>query len=526
MQSLNNQSNIPLRANAIYIGTWDDIIKYQNIQINLNADTNCEITYYTSNDKVLIDSTVFQYNANSNYFNSINSISRYVYFTVRNLQNIDQNNFNFSVLYKDYPVSGGGIASNVTIDNPLNQDGSVFVGGNLALTGDVNANITNQSLDVNVLNSSIAVSGSVSVSNLNDLSGVRVDISGETVNVSNLSDISGVYVNNTQLNKLTFDQNNYLYADISGQTVNIGNSSIPISGSVSVSNLNDLSGVRVDISGETVNVSNLSDISGVYVNNTQLNKLTFDQNNYLYADISGQTVNIGNSSIPISGSVSVSNLNDLSGVRVDISGETINVSNLSDISGIYVNNTQLNKLTFDSGNNLDINLNNVSSGFLQSGGLKSYLVNTSLAVTNSALSNMSFSSGNLNVKDTQNSYTSGALNVSDATTHTTLTNIYNCVNTRGSGIFIQGPIVMGGYTSVINLSTLPVKCLTIYGVSSDATILTVLFSQDGSSFHASQYSYTLATANNFGFALNACPKYICLQSSQAVTTLQAYLDYS
>ena len=40
-----------------------------------------------------------QYTANDTFFSSQNSKSRYVYFTVRNLDNVDQNNFNFSVLY-------------------------------------------------------------------------------------------------------------------------------------------------------------------------------------------------------------------------------------------------------------------------------------------------------------------------------------------------------------------------------------------------------------------------------------------
>ena len=153
-QSLNNNSNTPLRANAIYIGSWDDILQFQNIQINLNANTNCEITYYTSNNKVLIESTTFNYTANSNYFNSINSTSRYVYFTIRNTTNVNQTNFNFSVIYKDFPEFTANIGSNVnaTITSPLNLDGSVFVGGNLALTGSVDANIINTSLDVAVSN--------------------------------------------------------------------------------------------------------------------------------------------------------------------------------------------------------------------------------------------------------------------------------------------------------------------------------------------------------------------------------------
>lgn len=167
-QSLNNNSNTPLRANTIYIGSWDDILQFQNIQINLNADTNCQITYYTSNNKVLIESTTFNYTANSNYFNSINSTSRYVYFTVRNTTSSNQTKLNFSVLYKEFPEFTANIGSNVdaTITSPLNLDGSVFVGGNLTITGTVDANITNTSLDVNVTNPVTSVDANITNTSL------------------------------------------------------------------------------------------------------------------------------------------------------------------------------------------------------------------------------------------------------------------------------------------------------------------------------------------------------------------------
>jgi hypothetical protein len=289
MQSLNNQSNIPLRANAIYIGSWDDILKYQNIQVNLNADTNCEILYYTSNDKVLIESQAFQYNANSNYFNSINVTSRYVYFTVRNLQNVNQNNFNFSVLYKDFPVSSGSGGGDVTIISPLIDD------------------------------------------------------------------------------------------------------------------------------------------------------------------------------------------------------------------------------------SVSVNLNAINSDFIDGGnndGLKVAIQNESLAITNASLSDMTF--------------TDEQLNVSDATTHTTLDNIYNVVNSRGSGVFTTENMGAASITNVINLSNLNVKCLTIYGTVSEATTLTVVFSPNNviGYYYPSQYSYEIASAGSFGFAINACPNYICLQTSNALTKLEAFIDYS
>jgi len=204
MQSLNNSSNVPLRGSAIYIGSWDDILKYQLVQVTLKTDTNCEITYYTSNDKVYVDSTTFSYTAGSNYFNSINSTSRYVYFTVRNLTTDLQTEFSFSVLYKDYPVSSsGGVSSDVSIVGPLNEDGSVFVGGNLALTGTV---------DVNVLNS-------VDVNNFPAVQDISI------TDITTSTDL------NVKLNAI-----NSSFVDNNGLKVSVVNSSIPISGSVSVSN--------------------------------------------------------------------------------------------------------------------------------------------------------------------------------------------------------------------------------------------------------------------------------------------------
>ena len=244
MQSLNNQSNIPLRANAIYIGSWDDILKYQNVQITLNADTNCEITYYTSNDKVFIENQTFAYNANDNYYNSINSTSRYVYFTVRNLQNVNQTQFNFSVLYKDYPVSsGGGIGNDVNIINPLNQDGSVFVGGNLALTGAVDANITNALLDVSDADTHTK------------LDSVITDLDKFTFD--NLNNVN-INLNNLNSNFIDAGNNN-------GLKVAVQNSSL----SVSVSNF-----------PETQAVSNGS-LSSMSFNTNRLNVLDSDANTKL-----------------------------------------------------------------------------------------------------------------------------------------------------------------------------------------------------------------------------------------------------
>ena len=162
-------------------------------------------------------------------------------------------------------------------------------------------------------------------------------------------------------------------------------------------------------------------------------------------------------------------------------------------------------------------MNAINSDFIDAGnndGLKVAIQNESLAITNASLSDMTF--------------TDEQLNVSDATTHTTLDNIYNVVNSRGSGSFSTQNMGAGSISNVINLSNLNVKCLTIYGTVTEATTLTVVFSPNNviGYYYPSQYSYEIASAGPFGFAINACPNYICLQTLNALTKLEAFIDYS
>jgi len=169
------------------------------------------------------------------------------------------------------------------------------------------------------------------------------------------------------------------------------------------------------------------------------------------------------------------------------------------------------------GDSVSVNLNAINSDFIDAGnndGLKVAIQNTEIAVTNASLSDMTF--------------TDEQLNVSDATTHTTLDNIYNVVNSRGSGVFTTENMGAASITNVINLSNLNVKLLTIYGTVTEATTLTVVFSPNNviGYYYPSQYSYEIASAGSFGFGINVCPNYICLQTSNALTKLEAFIDYS
>jgi hypothetical protein len=293
MQSLNNTSNVPLRGSAIYIGSWDDILKYQNIQVSLNADSDCEITYYTSNDKLFIESTTFVYDSGTNYFNSINSTSRYVYFTVRNLDNTNQSSFNFSVLYKLSPVSsGGGVSENVTIVGPLNGDGSVRVGGDLTLAGTVDTNVTNTLLNVSDADTHTkldtsnlylsAVSTNTGKFGFNgDNLYVQVQNFPATQNVSDADTHTKLDSVVTDLNKFIFNGNN-LNTQVNN-TVNVSDSDSHTSLTNINNNLN-----KFNKSGSVLWLNNSTGVNGVSlaVNLTAQNQynLTF------YGNVSGATV--------------------------------------------------------------------------------------------------------------------------------------------------------------------------------------------------------------------------------------------
>ena len=225
MQSLNNQSNSPLRAEAIYIGSWDDILQYQNIQINLQATTNCQIIYYESNDKVLVNQTAYSYSAGNVYFNSLTSTSRYVYFTVRNLEATNQTQFNFSILYKQSPASTSTIGSDVNIISPVDGDGyvEVSVQNVVDISGTVTTDISGQTVDIS--GQSVVVSGSVNVDNF-----PASQVVSGSVNVDNFPA--------SQVISGSVNVDNFPASQVISGSVNVDNfpASQVISGSVNVDN--------------------------------------------------------------------------------------------------------------------------------------------------------------------------------------------------------------------------------------------------------------------------------------------------
>ncbi|MBS1738540.1 MAG: hypothetical protein JSS98_18310 [Bacteroidetes bacterium] len=199
-------------------------------------------------------------------------------------------------------------------------------------------------------------------------------------------------------------------------------------------------------------------------------------------------------------------------------------------------------ITFENASS-DVNatLVNISSEFLDKSSLKvSVQNNPSVSLVGVGIdsdSNLKVNlnasafndgSGNLKVHETKNIYdASGFLYVDNAGGNSTLQSIYNCVNTRDSARLNSGAINAYTNSSSADLSLIPVRVLTIFGNTSAPCNLTLLFSNDRITWYPSQYSYEIKSGNlNFGFAIQACPNYLCMQSDTTLTTFNAFINYS
>ena len=171
--------------------------------------------------------------------------------------------------------------------------------------------------------------------------------------------------------------------------------------------------------------------------------------------------------------------------------------------------------------------------------------------------NQTYTTGNLNVNVANFPTANGNVNVFDgsgnsiaSTSHALNAYITNFPSSQtvsiGSGSiantgfnvnnFTQGTKTMWNASTVTNttnenssiiiLNTTPTRQITFFGNSSASAVLTVMFSNDGSTFYASQYN---VTANgNFGFTVNSSAYYVQLQASgiSSSSTITCFANYS
>lgn len=112
-----------------------------------------------------------------------------------------------------------------------------------------------------------------------------------------------------------------------------------------------------------------------------------------------------------------------------------------------------------------------------------------------------------------------------AVTNADITNIYNIVNSRGSGTLWAGSATgAGGVSLAINLTSKNIKNISFMGNCDASTLLTVQFSNDGTTYYDSQYSFNLSSSGDVGFNLSCCPNYLRVKSSNNVTA-SLYANY-
>jgi hypothetical protein len=191
--SLNNSTIVPLLEDEFFLGQqYDNILDFVEINISIKCDTGYDLTYIYSQDKLTVDYQTTQSISSQADTQFYKLTVKDRYFKLRiDATDGDMTVLNVQTIYKTsttFTVSSGPSA-NVVITNPLNLDGSVFVGGSFDISG--------QTVVVDISGQVVDISGQVV-----DISGqtVLVDISGQSVNIGNTvdTDVYGL-LNNQRL---------------------------------------------------------------------------------------------------------------------------------------------------------------------------------------------------------------------------------------------------------------------------------------------------------------------------------------
>jgi len=395
--SLNNSTIVPLVSNGIFIGqSYDNILDFAEINIAIKCDTGYDLTFIYSQDKLTVDYEVIQsvsakletqfyrIPVNDRYFRlKIEATDGNM--SVLNVQTIYKSNITYGV---------AGFQNGVIIESPLNEDGSVFVGGNLALTGSVDANITNTSLDVNITNPVTSVDANITNTSLD-------------VNVTN---------------------------PVTSVDANITNASLDVNVT------NPVTSVDANITNTSLDVNVTNPVTSVDANITNANL-----------------------------DVTISNFPTTQDVNITNASLDVNVTN--SVTSVDVNNFPTTQ---------DVNITNAS------------------------------------------------LDVNDTDTHTKLDSIQTQLEKSNKGtstLWSNNVTGVNGVSLTLNLSNVNQSNLTIFGSVDGATNLIVQFSNDGTNFYDSQYSYVQSASGNWGFNITACPLYLRLKSTSSVTAY-AFVNYS
>lgn len=154
MLSVKNSSLIPLEANRVFIGAWDNVIQYNTAIVSVYTDTSTLMTVYQSQNKT--NDFVSTYILQPGVYNElqIGLTNQYVYFTLLNQSQNPQTFLNLSVIYRNDSKNTKGsflIWDNVNtgIDG---ESQALYIGLNpitLSCYGNISANTTIRLLQSN-----------------------------------------------------------------------------------------------------------------------------------------------------------------------------------------------------------------------------------------------------------------------------------------------------------------------------------------------------------------------------------------
>ena len=101
MQSVNNQSFIPLGSGNVFIGKYDNVVSRTTACISFVADSEVQLIAYTSQNKIQEYPVLAQFiSAGQHYNYNLTLTDPYLYFTIRNTGTA-QTYLRFTVIYKD-----------------------------------------------------------------------------------------------------------------------------------------------------------------------------------------------------------------------------------------------------------------------------------------------------------------------------------------------------------------------------------------------------------------------------------------
>lgn len=251
----------------------------------------------------------------------------------------------------------------------------------------------------------------------------------------------------------------------------------------------------------------LTNIDSVDMSELSLNCIQKSSFVYSVSNVEN-SVSIANP-LNMDGSVRVGGDLNLSGdVNANITNDDLNViiTNTESI-GVIVNNTEpvpisndnIDNLSFDAFDNLNININNVNSNFLTNNGLRVY-----------------------NVSDVPiiNSSTQTFLNVLDSTVNNNLVAVKNDItksNKSSTALWASQLTGVAGVSLPANLTTINQTNITIFGNVSGATNLIVQFSIDNTTYYDSQYSFNSSAGGDVGFNIQSSVNYVRVKSTNDIT---------